>query len=77
MFATFMTEQLALAEIPWSINAIHWFLDYDTNLWVESMLPLLDVLTAGNQGGKNLALDVAKIVVSSEYSVTYNKDNFI
>ena len=48
-FATFMTRELAKANIPWSINAGNKFYDYETNTWFTSTtdvagLPVRDAI---------------------------------
>lgn len=45
VFANFMIESLESAGIPWCINAIHKFYNETENQWIDSMSPLLEILT--------------------------------
>ncbi len=44
VFAEFMIQSLETENIPWCINAIHKFYDEVSNQWIDSMVPLLNVI---------------------------------
>lgn len=46
-FAQFMCQELSKRKIPFAINTDKFFYNYATDSWVETYLPLMDVIFGG------------------------------